>query len=71
VLSVPQAQSPAAVQRNQRADEKDRRNRGSKKHEDHRTTISVPWALRSVPELVSPAERIGVLGGTSDSRQTA
>jgi RNA polymerase sigma factor (sigma-70 family) len=37
----------------------------------HRQRVMEKMQARSVAELVSLAERIGVLGGTSDSRQTA
>jgi len=37
----------------------------------HRKQVMEKMQVRNVPELVSIAERIGVLPGTSDDRQTA
>jgi FixJ family two-component response regulator len=37
----------------------------------HRQRVMEKMQVRSLPELVSLAERVGVLRGTSDSRQTA
>jgi FixJ family two-component response regulator len=37
----------------------------------HRQQVMEKMQVRSVAELVSLAERVGVLGSTSDSRQTA
>jgi DNA-binding CsgD family transcriptional regulator len=37
----------------------------------HRLQVMEKMEVRSVAELVTLAERVGVLGGMSDSRQTA